>query len=107
MFGFISKDSINAIDILKLDHEKVKGLFDEFEKAKSRPAKVKIVRETLQELKIHATLEEEIFYPAVRKTVGDEIMNEADEEHHVAKVLIAGASASPRTFSIGTAKLRF
>ena len=50
---------------------------------------MKIVREALTELKVHAAIEEEIFYPAVRKPVGKEIMNEADEEHHVAKLLIA------------------
>jgi hypothetical protein len=42
-------------------------------------------------LKVHATIEEELFYPAVRQEIEDEdgIMDEADEEHHVAKVLIA------------------
>ncbi len=78
-----------AIALLKGDHAKVKDLFDRFAKAKSRPAKVKIVREALIELKVHAAIEEELFYPAVRKPVGKEIMNEADEEHHVAKLLIA------------------
>ena len=49
----------------------------------------KIVRETLTELEVHAAIEEEIFYPAVRKPIAKEIMNEADEEHHVTKLLIA------------------
>jgi hypothetical protein len=40
-------------------------------------------------LKIHAAIEEEIFYPAVRKHLGKDLMNEADEEHHIARVLIA------------------
>jgi hypothetical protein len=78
-----------AVALLKEDHEKVKSLFEQFEAAKSRPAKVKLVRQALMELKVHAALEEEIFYPAVRAKVGKEIMNEADEEHHVAKLLIA------------------
>jgi hemerythrin superfamily protein len=78
-----------AVALLKKDHDTVKQLFDEFEAAKSRPAKKKIVRVALIELKVHATIEEEIFYPAVRKAIGKEIMNEADEEHHVAKLLIA------------------
>src|SRR4029434_9521529 len=45
----------------------------------------------LMALKVHATIEEELFYPAVRQNIEDEegIMDEADEEHHVAKVLIA------------------
>jgi hemerythrin superfamily protein len=78
-----------AVAILKEDHSRVKVLFDQFEAAKSRAAKKKIVRQALGELKVHAAIEEELFYPAVRKPVGKEIMNEADEEHHVAKLLIA------------------
>jgi hemerythrin-like domain-containing protein len=78
-----------AIALLKEDHDTVKQLFDEFEAAKSKPAKKKIVRAALTELKVHAAIEEEIFYPAVRKAIGKDIMNEADEEHHVAKLLIA------------------
>ena len=87
MFDFLTTNP--AFALLKKDHETVKELFDKFEKAGGRPAKVKIVEQALVELKIHAAIEEEIFYPAVRKPVGKDIMNEADEEHHVAKVLIA------------------
>ena len=79
----------DAIELLKRDHAIVKDLFDEFENARSRQSKKKIAAQVLQELKIHAALEEEIFYPAVRKHVGKDIMNEADEEHHVAKLLVA------------------
>ncbi len=78
-----------AFALLKKDHETVKDLFDSFENAEGRPAKKKIVGQALTELKVHAVIEEEIFYPAVRKAVGKDLMNEADEEHHVAKVLIA------------------
>ena len=79
----------HAIAILKKDHDTVKALFDEFEKAEGSAAKEKIVAKAVMELKIHAAIEEEIFYPKVRAHVGGDIMNEADEEHHVAKVLIA------------------
>ncbi len=79
----------HAIAILKKDHDTVKALFDDFEKAEKPSAREKIIAQALTELKIHAILEEEIFYPAVRKHVGGKVMNEADEEHHVAKVLIA------------------
>lgn len=78
-----------AVALLKEDHDKVQRLFDQFEATESRPEKKKIVREALIELKVHAAIEEEVFYPAVRKAIGKEIMNEADEEHHVAKLLIA------------------
>jgi hypothetical protein len=47
------------------------------------------VCEALNELKVHAAIEEKLFYPTVLKSIGKEIMNEADEEHHVAKLLIA------------------
>ena len=81
----------NAIAMLKSDHQKVKGLFAQFEKAKDSKSKQKVVDEALMELKIHATIEEELFYPAVRQEIDDEegMMEEADEEHHVAKILIA------------------
>ena len=82
-----------AATMLKEDHDRVKALFDRFETAKGRPSKKKIVRDTLTELKIHAAIEEELFYPAVRKSVGKDLMNEADEEHHVAKLLIAELEA--------------
>lgn len=79
----------HAISILIKDHDRVKKLFDRFEKSESAREKEKVIAEALTELKIHAVIEEEIFYPAVRKHVGKDLMNEADEEHHVARVLIA------------------
>jgi hemerythrin superfamily protein len=87
MFDFLTTNP--ALALLKKDHDTVEDLFDKFEKAEGRPAKKKIVNQALEELKVHAAIEEELFYPAVRKPVGKDIMNEADEEHHVAKVLIA------------------
>jgi len=87
MFEFLTTNP--ALAILKQDHDSVKKLFDEFEKAERRPEKKRIVQQALKELRIHASIEEQLFYPAVRKPVGADIMNEADEEHHVAKVLIA------------------
>jgi hemerythrin superfamily protein len=81
----------NAIAMLKDDHQKVKELFDKFEESKNSASQAKIATDAIQELKVHATVEEELFYPAVRQQIDDEdgIMPEADEEHHVAKVLVA------------------
>jgi hypothetical protein len=69
----------------------VKDLFERFEETNGSSTKAKIVSEALSALKVHATIEEELFYPAVRQNIEDEdgIMDEADEEHHVAKILIA------------------
>jgi hypothetical protein len=81
----------NAIAMLKEDHDTVKDLFERFEETNGAATKAKIVSKALMALKVHATIEEELFYPAVRQEIEDEdgIMDEADEEHHVAKVLIA------------------
>jgi hemerythrin-like domain-containing protein len=83
--------SENAMAMLKEDHQNLKDLFDKFEKSKNSAAQEKIVSTALQELKIHAAIEEELFYPSVRQEIEDEdgIMPEADEEHHVAKLLVA------------------
>jgi hypothetical protein len=89
MFDWFTTESDDAISQLKQDHDKVKDLFDKFESAERAAAKKSLAKKALEELKIHAALEEDIFYPAVRKYIESEIMNEADEEHHVARVLIA------------------
>jgi len=84
----------DAISLLKEDHDKVKDIFDRFEKTDVRKEKKALVDEALLELKVHATLEEELFYPTVRERAGD-LINEADEEHHVVKVLIAELEQMP------------
>ena len=92
MFDWLSPED-DAVAMLKRDHDAVKELFDRFEKADRPPAKKKIAQQALDHLRIHALLEEEIFYRAVRSHMSNEemtgIMNEADEEHHVAKMLVA------------------
>ena len=79
----------HAIAILKKDHQQLKDLFDEFENAEKLQQKQRIAKTIVKELKAHAAVEEEMFYPAVRAAVGGKIMNEADVEHHVAKLLVA------------------
>lgn len=72
----------NAVDMLKADHEKVKGLFEQFETS-SEAEQEGLAQQIFQELEIHATLEEEIFYPAVRDQVDPEdlaAIEEDDEE---------------------------
>jgi len=88
---FAVKSKTHAISILKEDHDNVKALFDKFEEAKSKAQQMKLAEKAIHELKVHATIEEELFYPAVRQEMEDPegLMDEADEEHHVAKVLIA------------------
>ena len=83
----------DAIAMLTADHKKVKKLFADFDKLKDEGSdedKVSIVDQICNELKIHTELEEEIFYPAVRKAIDDgDLMDEALVEHAGAKDLIA------------------
>ena len=83
----------DAIAMLTADHKKVKKLFSEFDKLQeegSDEEKSSIVEQICNELKIHTELEEEIFYPAVRKAIDDsDLMDEALVEHAGAKDLIA------------------
>jgi hemerythrin superfamily protein len=88
------KAKTNAIDLLKADHRKVEGLFKDFEDAKGAAKKKALATKICTELMIHATIEEEIFYPACRGEVEDDKMDEAYVEHDGAKVMIAEITAS-------------
>ena len=78
-----------VLTMLKADHKKVKALFAQFQEARPQQQE-DIAQTTIQELEIHAELEEELIYPAIREGIDDdELMNEANEEHHLVHVLIA------------------
>lgn len=77
----------DAIALLKADHRTVEELFEKFEKA-GEGAKQAIAEQICTELKIHATIEEEIFYPALEGKIEEETLTEAYVEHDGAKVLI-------------------
>jgi hemerythrin superfamily protein len=77
-----------VIAMLKEDHEKVKGLFEEFEAAEGRE-QADIAATAIMELEVHADLEEKLVYPAIREQIDEhEKMNEAIEEHHLVHVLL-------------------
>jgi len=85
--------SVDAIALLKSDHAVVKQLFKKFEQAHRDNAPdeaQQIARDICVELTIHTTIEEEIFYPALREVFAeDDLVNEAEVEHASAKDLIA------------------
>ena len=82
-----------VLTMLKADHKKVKALFAEFEDATARKRE-DLARTAIQDLEVHAELEEELIYPAIRAGIeDDEVMNEAKEEHHLVHVLIAELKA--------------
>jgi len=80
---------MDAIALLKNDHRTVEGMFERFEKTSAKAAKEKIAKQVCLELMVHATIEEEVFYPAVKGVVDDDLYDEALVEHDGAKVLIA------------------
>ena len=80
----------DAIALLKADHKKVSGLFEEFEKSRTASKKKKLVEQICLELIVHTEIEEEIFYPAVKAALKDkELIPEANVEHASIKDLIA------------------
>lgn len=85
---------LDAIALLKADHRKVEDLFEKFEKAKSDSVKKTLVEQICTELSVHTAIEEEIFYPACKDEIEEDLLNEAYVEHDGAKVMIAELLAS-------------
>ena len=83
----------DAIALLKQDHRTVEELFAQFEKASGEGRKQKLAEQICLELSVHATIEEEIFYPACEGKVEEDLLKEAYVEHDGAKVLIAEIEA--------------
>lgn len=87
----------NALTLLREDHAEVSEMFEKFEKRKDKMTskqKQELVEEICTALTVHAQIEEEIFYPAVRPEIDDEdLMDEAVVEHQSLKELIAKIEA--------------
>jgi hemerythrin superfamily protein len=85
---------MNAIELLKADHEKVRGLFEELTNTTSRAEKTRtqLLAKLRLELDVHTLIEEEIFYPAFREAASGaddkELIFEALEEHRAAGELV-------------------
>jgi hemerythrin superfamily protein len=83
----VAKD---AVALLKADHRQVETWFEEFESARAAGRKQSLADNICQALRIHTTIEEEIFYPAFLQATKDEdTHHEAVIEHAGAKKLIA------------------
>ena len=94
MFGLSSDTGTNAVEILKQDHDEVEKLFDQYEDAKDEDnaeLKAEIVAAVCKALTIHAQIEEELFYPAMRRQAEDasDLVDEAAVEHQTLKNLVA------------------
>lgn len=84
---------MDAITLLKNDHQAVEAKFAKFEALGDRAYKAKaaVVADVIEDLSVHAAIEELVFYPAVRERLTDEEdgVLEALEEHHVVKWTLA------------------
>jgi hypothetical protein len=91
---------MDAIQVLKQQHDEVNSLFEQFEKARTR--KAALAQQICEKLSIHDKIERDIFYPAVieNEAIKDQIL-EGLEEHHLVQILlkqIAECDESDETF---------
>ena len=106
-----SRGRADALTMLKADHDLVKKLFNRYERTKDNMSdgdKSQMVQQLCGELTVHAQIEEEIFYPALRNVADDdlnEMLDEAAVEHTGAKDLIAQLQGGKPTDPLYDAKV--
>jgi hemerythrin-like domain-containing protein len=98
----------NAITMLKADHATLKRLLRELNETTERAVKERerLVAEIEREIKTHAQIEEEVFYPAFKavaeKTEAEDLFYEAAEEHHIVDMVLPSLkSANPKSHEFG------
>src|SRR6266545_450898 len=82
---------MKATSLLEKQHQEVKGLFRKIDKSEDASTRQELMSQIIQKLTVHSTIEEEIFYPAVRglgSQKAEDIILEALEEHHVVKLVL-------------------
>jgi hemerythrin superfamily protein len=101
---------MDALALLIADHNRVRGGFSRFRQArkdKDRATMAAIAADIVEDLAVHTTIEEEIFYPWARplsEEIGETI-DEGLEEHHVMKVLVEELASLPKGDHEWTAKM--
>jgi hypothetical protein len=95
-----------AVKLLKTDHREVEDMFDEYEQLEADAEKLALFKKIALALKVHTQIEEEIFYPAERGDVEDDLLDEARVEHDGAKKLIAEIEAMQPGEDLYDAKVR-
>ncbi|WP_382159455.1 hemerythrin domain-containing protein [Hydrogenophaga sp. ANAO-22] len=109
----ITRTEADACTLLDTDHKAVKKLFKTYEELAGSKArgvaqkKLELAHQICQELTVHATVEEEIFYPALREALKEtDILAEAEVEHAGAKDLIAQIEAMEEADEMFDAKVK-
>jgi hemerythrin superfamily protein len=102
-----SEADYDAVDLLKQDHAVIAEFFDRYERIDDLEEKASLVSRIVRSLTVHARLEEELFYPALRQSGGDpRVMDDADVEHAVIKMLLVDLSRTNADTSHFDAKVR-
>lgn len=90
--GILPAVEEDAIAFLRADHDRIEDLFSTFDEIKYGRADVdkkRLVGDLCREIRMHGTLEEELFYPAIRAEIADDdLMNEASVEHEGIRRLV-------------------
>lgn len=98
---------MNAFELLKADHEKVAGIMEKIDQTTERGLKTRedLFTQLKAELDLHAQIEEQVFYPALKEAKETrDITLEAYEEHNLVKQLLAELAAEPKDDEKWTAK---
>ena len=100
--------SPSAIDLLEQDHREVEEWFDEYDELKKdNDRKAELAQKICLALKVHAQIEEEIFYPQAREATKDnDLIDEAVVEHATVKNLIAEIESMEVGEDLYDAKIR-
>ena len=82
---------MNALTLLKQDHGNVETLFKRFEASDEADERRAIVDHVIEQLSVHAAIEEQVFYPGVRRSVKntEDVVLESLEEHHIVKGVLS------------------
>jgi hemerythrin superfamily protein len=98
---------MNATELLEKQHRKVEAMFSKLEDEEKLSDAKELVEELANDLAAHMTIEQELFYPAVR-TVDGELVAESFEEHALAEVALKRllASDSPEAFKARVTALK-
>jgi hemerythrin superfamily protein len=83
------KDTIDALELLKEQHDEVENLISEIEAADDPDDKAALFRELADKIAAHATMEEQLFYPSVVTEKTEDLLLESTEEHLAVKRVLA------------------
>ena len=102
--------AVHAVDLLKEQHDKAMALLKKMEATEDGREKRRLAEEAFAAIEVHAKMEEEVFYPAMRRRTDskelEKLLAESLEEHHVASVLVAELKPMSTTNSRYEAKLK-